>query len=59
MTVETNKSVAKWVEEQGQNCKTRATAGEHFIYEYLPSAIIECQTAKCMCCGEEFTDYVE
>ena len=38
---------------------TRATAGEQFIWEFLPSGIIECQTAKCMCCGAEFTDYVD
>lgn len=38
---------------------THATAGEQFVYEFLPSGIVECQTVKCMCCNEEFTDYVD
>lgn len=39
--------------------ESRATAGEQFVYEFLPSGIVECQTVKCMCCNEEFTDYVD
>ena len=35
------------------------TTGEQFVYEFLPSGIVECQTVKCMYCGEEFTDYVD
>ena len=42
-----------------QGCISHATAGEQFVYEFLPSGIIECQTVKCMCCGEKFTDYVD
>ena len=42
-----------------QGCISRTTAGEQFLYEILPSGIIECQTVKCMCCGEKFTDYVD
>lgn len=42
-----------------QGCVSYATAGEQFIYEFLPSGIIECQTVKCLCCKEEFTDYVD
>ena len=42
-----------------QGCVSRATAGERFVYEFLPSGIVECQTVKCMCCNEEFTDYVD
>ena len=59
MTFETSQRLDKWVEKHRKKCKTRATAGEQFIYEFLPSGIIECQTAKCMCCGAEFTDYVD
>lgn len=42
-----------------QGCVSHATAGEQFVYEFLPSGIVECQTVKCMCCNEEFTDYVD
>lgn len=50
--------IDKWVEKHYEKCKTRATAGEQFIYTFLPSGIVECQTVKCMCCKEEFTDYI-
>lgn len=49
----------KWVEKHRKHCVSHATAGEQFIYEFLPSGIIECQTVKCMCCGEKITDYVD
>ena len=56
----TSKQLDKWVENhRKQGCISHATAGEQFVYEFLPSGIIECQTVKCMCCGEEFTDYVD
>ena len=55
----TSNKIDKWVENHRKECKTRATAREQFVYEFLPSGIIECQTAKCMCCGAEFTDYVD
>lgn len=38
---------------------SRATAGEQFVYEFLPSGIVECQTVKCLCRKEKFTDYVD
>lgn len=31
-----------------QGCVSRATAGEQFVYEFLPSDIVECQTVKCV-----------
>ena len=56
----TSKKLDKWVENhRKQGCVSHATAGEQFVYEFLPSGIIECQTVKCMCCGEKFTDYVD
>ena len=55
----TSNKIDKWIEKHRKKCKTRATAGEQFIYEFLPSGIIECQTVKCMCCGEKFTDCVD
>ena len=56
----TSKRLDKWVENhRKQGCVSHATAGEQFVYEFLPSGIIECQTVKCICCGEKFTDYVD
>ena len=59
MVFETSQRLDKWVDKHRKECQTRATAGEQFVWEFLPSGIIECQTVKCMCCGEEFTDYVD
>ena len=59
MKFETSKVIDKWVEKHRKECRSRATAGEQFIYEFLPSGIVECQTVKCMCCKAEFTDYVD
>ena len=42
-----------------QGCVSHATAGEQFVYEFLPSGIVECQTVKCLCCKKEFADYVD
>lgn len=58
MKFETSKVIDAWVEKHRKECKSRATAGEQFVYEFLPSGIVECQTVKCMICKEKFTDYV-
>ena len=58
MKFETSKLIDKWVEKHHEKCKSRATAGEQFVYEFIPTGIVECQTVKCMICKEEFTDYV-
>ena len=55
----TSNKIDKWVENHRKKCISHATDGEQFIYKFLPSGIIECQTVKCMCCGAEFTDYVD
>lgn len=59
MKFETSIKLNQWVKKHRQNCVSHATAGEQFIYEFLPSGIIECQTVKCMLCKEKFTDYVD
>lgn len=60
MKFETSKKIDKWVEtHMKQGCVSRATAGEQFVYEFLPSGIVECQTVRCLCCKEKFTTYVE
>lgn len=57
MEFKTTKNIDRWVNEHRKKCVSRATAGEQFVYEFLPSGIVECQTVRCMCCKEEFTDY--
>lgn len=59
MTFTTSDKLNKWIEKHQKKCKSRATAGEQFVFEFLPSGIVECQTVKCMCCKEEYTDYVD
>jgi len=60
MKFETSKKIDKWIEKhREQGCVSRATAGEQFVFEFLPSGIVECQTVKCLCCRKEFTDYVD
>ena len=60
MTFETSKRIDNWIKKHRESgCISRATAGEQFVYEFLPSGIIECQTVKCLCCSKEFTDYVD
>lgn len=59
MTFETSKTIDKWVKEHGKECRTHATAGEQFVFKFLPSAIVECQTVECLCCGKKYTDYVD
>ena len=58
MDFKTSKKIDRWVNEHRKKCVSRVTAGEQFVYEFLPTGIVECQTVKCMCCKEEFTDYV-
>lgn len=38
-------------EENG--CVSHATAGEQFVYKFLPSGIVECQTVNCLCCARD------
>lgn len=59
MKFETSKRLDKWMEQHNKKCKPYTTAGEHYIWEFLPSGIIECQTIKCLCCSEKFIDYVD
>ena len=58
MEFKTSKKLDKWVENhRKQGCRSRATAGEQFLKEFLQSGIIECQKVKCMCCGKKFKKY--
>ena len=57
MKFETSIKIDRWCKKhQEQGCISNTTAGEQFIYEFLP---VECQTIKCLYCGEKFTDYVD
>ena len=56
----TSEAIDKWIEMHRKNgCVSRATAGEQFIYDFIPTGIVEIQTVKCMCCKAEFTDYID
>jgi len=60
MKFETTEKIDDWVLEHVKSgCISRATAGEQFKYEFLPTGIVECQTVVCLCCRKEFTDYVD
>lgn len=60
MEFKTSSKIDKWVvKHRKSGCVSHATAGEQFVYEFLPSGIVECQTVKCMICHDEFTDYVD
>lgn len=59
MTFKTHKALDKWIENHNKECKSYATAGEHYIFTFLPSGIVECQTVKCLCCSAEKTFYVD
>jgi hypothetical protein len=59
MKFETTKKIDKWVDNHRKSCISPATAGEQFVYEFIPSAIIECQTVKCLICKEVLTDYTD
>ena len=59
MKFETSKRLDIWADAHRKKCVSYATAGEQFVYEFLPSGIVECQTVKCMICKESYTDYVD
>ena len=52
-------AIKNWVEEHAKTCKTHATAGEQFTFQFLPSGIVEVQTVKCLICGKTHTEYVD
>jgi len=59
MVFKTDEKLDKWVENHNEKCKSYATAGEHYSFNFLPSGIVECQTVTCLCCGEKRTFYVD
>ena len=59
MKFETSKQLDDWMLKHQEKCKTRAFDGAQFSIEFIPTGIIEAQTAKCMCCKEEKTVYVD
>lgn len=60
MQFTTSNKIDRWVKNHvNKGCVSHATAGEQFVYEFLPSGIVECQTVRCLCCNQEFTDYID
>ena len=44
MTFETSKRLDNWCKRHQENgCVSHATAGEQFVYKFLPSGIVECR----------------
>ena len=43
MKFETSIKIDRWSKKhRDQGCVSRATAGEQFVYEFLPTGIVEC-----------------
>ena len=63
MKFATSNKIDKWIANHSKyRCAPCVIAGEqivYIVYKPLSSGIVECQTAKCLCCGKEFTDYVD
>lgn len=51
------KKINKWQKEHDKQHGAYPTAGERYIYEFLPTGIITCVTCRCMLCNEEFDCY--
>lgn len=55
MKFKTDKSIDDWIENhRAQGCTPNASAGEQFMYEFIPTSIMEVQTVRCMCCDKDF-----
>lgn len=59
MTFELPKELEDWTHKHCEHCKSYATAGEHFVYKFVPSGIVTVCTAKCLICREEKTVFVD
>lgn len=53
------KRLQKWMEDHDKKHKDALvpTAGERYIYEFLPTEIVTCGTCLCMLCKESFDFY--
>lgn len=51
--------IKEWIANHVKECKTRAFDGGQFKYMFIPTSIVEVQTVKCLCCGEEYTYIVD
>lgn len=59
MEFKTSKKLNKWMKNHmEQACRFYETPKEQFMLTFSSTGIVECQTAKCLYCGEEITDYV-
>lgn len=56
---EVDKELEEWIREHVGKCRSRAFDGAQFKYEFIPTAIVEVQTVKCMCCKKEKTVYID
>ena len=59
VTFKLNNGLVHWMREHSKTCKSPAFDGAHYIFEFIPTGIVEAQTIKCMCCKAEKTAYVD
>ena len=50
-----------WMSEHNKKHKDAhvPTAGERYIFEFMPTGIVTCCACRCMLCGEKFEFYVD
>lgn len=58
MVFETSPKIDEWIHKHNKVCKSNSSAGEHYQFEFLPTGIVEVQTAKCLVCGKKKTVYL-
>ncbi len=59
MTFKTTEKIDDFIKEHRAKCRPQGTAGEQFVFTFVPTSIVECQNVKCVCCGEELSDYID
>ena len=57
MKFETVPEIDNWVKIHSEHCKSNVVDGAQFIYEFIPTAIVEVQTVTCAICKEKHTAY--
>ena len=59
MKFEVSEELQKWIKQHLVVCQSKTFDGAQFRYEFIPTALVEVQTVKCLCCGEKKTAYVD
>ena len=59
MKFEVSEELQKWIKQHLVVCQSKTFDGAQFRYQFIPTALVEVQTVKCLCCGEKKTAYVD